>query len=111
MDTERNPLCPYDVLDSPDYAGTYPPPKGCSKKASELCCLYFMGSSSSHKEMKCDGSIDPEKTTLDADGLALMAYTQNNANMVRFLRRYVSEKMHGKYVDASKEEDFANFAY
>merc|ERR1719487_1142736 len=72
---KQQPMCPYDVLESVDYKkGT--PPDCKTTKASDLCCLY---------SKTCSGTDDPNKTTLDPDGLASVIAQRSTADVVTFL--------------------------
>lgn len=71
------PLCPFDVLKQDTYKSRRS--LRCkSRRPSDACCLYTQ---------TCEGESDPEKATLDNDGLALVARRMSTADMASFLRR------------------------
>jgi len=71
------PLCPFDVLKQDSYRSRRS--LRCkSRRPSDSCCLYTQ---------TCEGESDPEKATLDSDGLALVARRMSTPDMASFLQR------------------------
>jgi hypothetical protein len=100
--SEQKPYCPLDIFRMVDYTDrtSFPLPKCQSRKARDLCCLYGE---------TCDGTSDPKKATLDADGLALVASRGSTADMATFLSRAAPGGL--KQSDVWDEEGLHGAAY
>lgn len=101
----KPPMCPFDIAKEPGMTiktGT----KCFSSEPKDLCCLYGVPG------FQCDGmsdSIDPMTVPVNANGFALVAFTKETANMVKFITRFLTQL--GGSVVSGEESKLSEMAY
>lgn len=92
------PMCPWDILSKPDYAGKFIPT--CATTVpKDLCCLYS-------KSCGADWSIaDKSALPLDDNGLAIAQSGMSNDVMVSFLANAAAKR--GMSINSLLLQDFA----